>query len=60
VHALRLPDSLHVLLWQMVRFETGLAYCPTTHWCIASAEGSIRDGPGVLPDGSPAALRRRV
>ena len=36
----------------MVRIETGPAYCLTARSCIASVDGSDRDGPGVLPDGS--------
>jgi len=45
-------------------FEMGPAYCPTARsWRFgrssdASADGLDRDGPGVLPDGSLAALRR--
>ena len=41
-------------------FETGPAACQTARSCIASADGSDRDRPGVLPDGSLAALRRMV
>jgi len=52
--------------------ETGLVYCPMARsyrfgsrraWRlahIASADGLDRGGPGILPDGSRAALRRMV
>ena len=41
-------------------FETGPAACQMAGSCIASADGSDRDGHGVLPDGSLAALQRMV
>jgi len=41
-------------------FETGPAACQTACSCIASADGSDRDVPGVLPDGLLVALRRMV
>jgi len=41
-------------------FETGPAIFQTAHLCIASADGSDRDRPGVLPDSSLVALRRMV
>jgi len=67
-----LPDGSLVALRRRMRFETGLASCPTARLrrfgggCDsrrarrlarrlahgASAEDAIRDGPGILPDGS--------
>jgi len=41
-------------------FETDPAACQMARSCIASADGSDRDGHGDLPDGSLAALRRMV
>jgi len=41
-------------------FEAGPAACPTARSCITSADGSDRDGPGVLPDGSLVALLQMV
>ena len=52
-------------LWRMVWIETGPASCPTARsqcfgkW-FAMLRRMVRDGPGVLPDGSLAALRRMV
>jgi len=71
-----LPDGSLAVLWRMVRIETGPAYCrrlariasadrsvetgPAARPCVAFGESFGRDGPGVLPDGSLAALRRMV
>ena len=41
-------------------FEAGPEACPTARSYIASVDGSDRDAPGVLPDGSLVALRCMV
>jgi len=52
-------------LWRMVWIETGPASCPTARsqcfgeW-FAMLRRMVQDGPGILPDGSLAALRRMV
>jgi len=41
-------------------FEVDPAACPMARSCITSSDGSDRDGPGVLPDGSLVALWRII
>ena len=71
-----LPNGSLAVLRRMVRILMGPAYCrrlariaspdhsvergPAARPCVAFGESFGRDGPGVLPDGSLAALRRMV